>query len=1010
MSPVRGADQSSQLSRFMRFCEQQTARHFSSDADFYEFSISSFRQFWQLWLTFSKLRFDGDSRVACVGDVCETATFFPDVALNYVENLLATHPPETIAVVSEDDKGNTVRLTRGALTDSTLRLGAALRTLGLRKDDRVAAIAYNDAAAIQGALGALSIGATLSSTSPDMGVASIVGRFGQTEPKVLFCHLTSRLEEEQQALRSKLSEVVSSLPSLTHVIALDEGDAPADLARPLLRLSDLLTHEPLSNFERFPFNHPLFILFSSGTTGKPKCMVHGAGGTLLEHTKEHQLHLDLRNDDVLMFQTSCAWMMWNWQLSALGSGVTIVAHPWPVREASTLWALAERYHVTALGLSPAYLRLCEDVGFEPRKHHSLSHLRRVLSTGSVLHGSQFDWFGKQLPSTPLQSISGGTDIVGCFVLGHPHAPIYRGESQSKSLGLDVVAHPPSADGVGELVCRNPFPSRPVSFLNDPDGQLFHNAYFSQNEGVWSHGDLIQFHADGGSRLFGRMDGILNVNGIRMGPAEIENLLAPLEAIAESMAVEQPLPTDPTRTRLVLLLRMKQGFVLSGSLRREIRRVLLTQGSPAHVPRLIAQVEQFPATHSGKRSDKAVREALAGRPVQNRTALRNPEVLDVIQRSVASEDDRHRSKTVSETNHSTFNLDAVRSIWERILDVSPISPNDHFFELGGTSLQAVEVLTAIEPLAQRSIPPSALFEAPTLQQFFQYVTHIDVSLVVKIKPEGQGPLVVAIHGLAGDVLELRTVLSALNVQNPVWALRAKGLDGREKPHERVESMALDYCRALHEEGARTRPLLLLGYSFGGLVAYELARQWQSQGGVVRGVMMIDSDLHESCLPPERALMFRVLRRFHRTGFRISQRLPALKPAVRPALKVIEARMGATQSHPVVQPWESDDLTQAMRDVERAAWNAFLAFRPQPCESPVVYFRARSRAPDFIDATALLRQSAARGFRVVSLEGDHFSILRPPLATETSQTIVREIESMSLAERPAATPTVSSTALS
>jgi len=326
-------------------------------------------------------------------------------------------------------------------------------------------------------------------------------------------------------IAARLAEVAAGLPSLTAIIALDDGVLPDGLAAPVYRLSDLIGGDFAGDFvwQRYPFNHPLFILFSSGTMGPPKCIVHGAGGTLLEHLKEHRLHCDLRAGDKLFFQTSCGWMMWNWQLSALASGAELVLYDGPLEGPETLWQIVGEEDVTVFGTSPAYLQFCQGAGFAPGREFELRALRSVLSTGSILYPHQYDWVSDQVKALPLQSISGGTDIVGCFVLGNPNLPVHRGQAQCRSLGLDVRELPP-ADAptatIGELICANPFPSRPVGLYGDTDASRFHDAYFSQNPGVWTHGDLVEFIPQGGAILHGRSDGILNVRGIRIGPAEI----------------------------------------------------------------------------------------------------------------------------------------------------------------------------------------------------------------------------------------------------------------------------------------------------------------------------------------------------------------------------------------------------------------------------------------------------------------------------------------------------------
>ena len=430
----------------------------------------------------------------------------------------------------------------------------------------------------------------------------------------------------------------------------------------------------------------------------------------MEHIKEHRLHCDLRVDDKLFFQTSCGWMMWNWQLSALASGTELVLYDGPIEGPETLWQLVAEEGVTVFGTNPAYLKYCEAAQFSPCKAFELSALRSVLSTGSILYPSQYDWVNEHVKGLPVQSISGGTDIIGCFVLGNPNLPVHRGQAQCRSLGLDVQALSPPDDPtstVGELICANPFPSRPIGFYGDADGRRFHEAYFSQNPGVWTHGDLIEFTLERGAILHGRSDGVLNIRGIRVGPAEIYRILHDIDEVAEAMAVEQQAEDEPGGTRLVLLVILRPGLVLDGTLTARIRSELFRRGAAALVPARIAQVDDLPMTNSGKRSEAAARDAVNGRPVRNRDALQNPGCLEAIAGHPAL---RPSSLAVQPQEQQLRDLSAgdalereIEGICERILGISPIQWSHNFLEYGADLLTILKLFMEIEERTKCDLP-------------------------------------------------------------------------------------------------------------------------------------------------------------------------------------------------------------------------------------------------------------------------------------------------------------------
>jgi acetoacetyl-CoA synthetase len=998
-TPQQTEIEASQLTRFMRFCEQSTGNTFDSWQSFHNFSVNRFREFWRLFLNWSKVQVSGGLDPICTSDVCEQARFFPNIQLSYVENLLrvdGVHGGELPAVTSWDAKGELVRLSRAQLKMRVARLAAGLLGQGVKPGDRTVAMVNNDADAIVAALAALAVGASVSTAAPDMGAFSITSRFAQLDPQILFCHFVEHHPENPVPVSERIRQVVQGLPTLKKIIVLDDGVVPADLPVGVAHLADLEKNEPLETWPRFGFNHPLFILFSSGTTGKPKCIIHGAGGTLLEHLKEHRLHCNVGVGDKLFFQTSCAWMMWNWQLSALAAGVEIVLNPSPVRAAPDLWNIVAKENVTAFGTSPAYLRMCEESGYVPRKHTSLARLKMLMSTGSVLADNQFDWVRANVGEIPIQSISGGTDIVGCFVLGNPNLPVYRGEAQCKSLAMDVQAARSTRSGsgneIGELVCRTPFPSRPIGFHSDPAGQRFHEAYFTQNEGVWSHGDLIEIAPRGTTRIHGRIDGVLNVNGIRIGPSEINNLLKNIPGLRETMAVEQPVPDQTNgESRLVLLVVLEAGSVLSGELKRRIRHELATKGSPAHVPELIVEVKSLPVTHSGKTSYSAVRDRISGRFVANAGALRNADCLDDIHKRVTEEDRRRKEGLIASENEIHRPTEEVlTTLWEKILDLRPVNPNDNFFELGGTSLKAIEMLRAVHAETGKELPPSTLFEAPTVAQLAaivesQSLTH---SVIVEFSSSKSGTPVYLVPGLAGDTLELRALAESLCRTRPVRCVRARGLDGNETPHTDVEAMA-SYYREHIQKDQPNGPYAIVGYSFGGLVAFEMARQLRFAGEEVSFLGLLDTVLHENCLTAWEKLAFRFLRKLQRISYQSSQRMPASQSLLKPLIGMVEKRLKATQSEPVQEPWTSDAMTPQMVEIESLSISAFRAYRPQYVSLPLTFFKASMRGPNYCDPVPLWNQYSGGCLRVIDVSGDHFSMIREPLVEMLARKIEREL---------------------
>jgi acetoacetyl-CoA synthetase len=564
--------------------------------------------------------------------------WFTGTRLSFAEHLLRrrdAHP----ALVSWSEEGPARRLSYAELVRDVARAAAALRAAGVGVGDRVAGWLPNIPEAVVLMLATSSIGAVWSSCSPDFGTRGVLDRFGQIAPTVLIVADGYRYAGKAIDCLPRAREIVAALPGLsaTWVVA-NAADSPDVATVPGARRYDEVLADGTAGaeptFARLPFDHPLYILYSSGTTGLPKCMVHGAGGTLLQHWKEHALHTDLGPDDVLFYFTTCGWMMWNWLVSGLALGLTVVLYDGaPLSpDPSVLWRMAEAERITVFGTSARYLVALEQAGVRPRERFDLGRLRAVLSTGSPLAPHSYDFVRDAIgPGIRLSSISGGTDIVSCFALGDPTGPVWRGELQVRGLGMAVDVFDdegrPVRGAAGELVCTRPFPSMPVAFWNDPDGALYRAAYFERFPGVWRHGDWAELTAHDGLVIHGRSDATLNPGGVRIGTAEIYRQVEQVPEVLEAIVVEQSLgPAGGTDGRIVLFVRLREGALLDDALREVIRRRIREHASPHHVPKVILAVADIPRTISGKISELAVREVIHGRPVRNLDALANPEAL------------------------------------------------------------------------------------------------------------------------------------------------------------------------------------------------------------------------------------------------------------------------------------------------------------------------------------------------------------------------------------------------
>ncbi len=564
--------------------------------------------------------------------------WFPGVRLNYAEQLLR-FSGSTPAIVATDERGRRRELTHDALRESVAEVAGALRAAGVVPGDRVAGFLPNIPEAVIAALAAAACGATWSSCSPDFGTKGVLDRFGQIEPRVLFVADGYSYAGKKIDCLGRAREIAAAIPAIEQIVVipfLDDSLAPGalDTLRAGIAWNDFARRGdgiPLT-FERLPFDHPLCIMYSSGTTGLPKCLVHGAGGTLLQIFKEQRLHVDLGAGDRIFYFTTCGWMMWNWLVGALATGATIVLYdgsPVPPAAPMTLWKLAADERVQVFGTSAKFIALSEKEGMRPAGQFDLGALHTILSTGSPLAPAGYDYIERDVrPGVHVGSISGGTDIISCFALSNPLLPVWRGELQCRGLGMavDVI----DADGTpvrgepGELVCTRPFPSMPVAFWNDPDGAKYRAAYFNFFPGVWRHGDWAEITAHDGLIIHGRSDATLNPGGVRIGTAEIYRQVDEMEEILESVVIGQEQGGDDVR--VVLFVRMREGCTLDEGLRDRIRRRIREQTSPHHVPRVIVAVPDIPRTISGKITELAVRDVVHGREVKNTDALANPQSL------------------------------------------------------------------------------------------------------------------------------------------------------------------------------------------------------------------------------------------------------------------------------------------------------------------------------------------------------------------------------------------------
>jgi len=623
------------LSAFMDTVAGQTGQSFGGYNDIWQWSVDQPEAFWSAVWDFCGVIGEKGGAVLEQAGAMPGAQFFPQARLNYAENLLRRRD-DAAAIIFRDERGAERTLSYEALHQRVSRWAQALAGAGVGEGSRVAGYMPNMPETIIAMLAASSLGAIWSSASPDFGVQGVIDRFGQIEPDVLVAVDGYYYNGKTLDCLAKIKDVQAQLPTLKQTVIVPFVSETPDLSgmnNTALEEQFIKPYAPGEIvFNRLPFNHPLFIMFSSGTTGVPKCIVHGQGGTLLQHFKEHQLHCDLGRDDRAFYFTTCGWMMWNWLVSALASEAALLLYDgspfYP--DGQVLWTYSAAHDCKLFGTAAKYIDALKSAGLVPGSAHDLSALATITSTGSPLVHESFDYVYDAIKQdVHLASISGGTDIVSCFVLGNPISPVWRGEIQGPGLGMAVDVFDdegkpiPAGAGSGELVCTKPFPAMPTGFWNDPDGEKYHEAYFARFDNIWCHGDWVERTAHGGFIIHGRSDATLNPGGVRIGTAEIYRQVEQIEDVLESIAVGQDWQGD---VRVVLFVRLREGASLTDTLRDEIKARIRSGASPRHVPAKIIAVDDIPRTKSGKITELAVRHIIHGRPVKNVEALANPEAL------------------------------------------------------------------------------------------------------------------------------------------------------------------------------------------------------------------------------------------------------------------------------------------------------------------------------------------------------------------------------------------------
>jgi acetoacetyl-CoA synthetase len=634
--PSQERIQGANITRFINVVSNKYGLALNDYSGLYDWSISHRKEFWaSIWdfggiiasQPYEEVLQDSPSMIG--------AKWFQGARLNFAQNLLR-YRDDHVAMVFKGEGQPTVRMTYAQLYAEVAGMARALRETGVSQGDRVAGYVPNMIQTVVAMLATTSIGAIWSSCSPDFGIKGVLDRFGQIEPKVLFTANGYFYNGKAHDSLDRISGILKELPSIEKVVVIPytQQRAAIEHVPKAIHYDDFVLKDPGAEiqFEQLPFDHPLYIMYSSGTTGLPKCMVHGAGGTLIQHLKEHLLHCDLTREDKIYYFTTCGWMMWNWLVSGLAVGATVILYDGSpfFPDPGAIFQLAQDEKMTIFGTSARYIAAVEKAGLKPREKYDLSSLKTMCSTGSPLSEESFRFVYRDVKDDiDLASISGGTDIVSCFALGCPILPVYEGELQCRGLAMKVEAYDYSGKPVigqqGELVCTATFPSQPIYFWNDPENVKYKSAYFEAFPNVWHHGDFIEITEHGGVKIYGRSDATLNPSGVRIGTAEIYRQVEALEEVADSIVVGQNWDND---VRVILFVKTATGFVLDDALRNKIKKVIRDNTTPRHVPELILSIADIPVTLNGKKVELAVRNVIEGKPVTNRDALLNPEALEL----------------------------------------------------------------------------------------------------------------------------------------------------------------------------------------------------------------------------------------------------------------------------------------------------------------------------------------------------------------------------------------------